>query len=339
MAVYFHHFDAFGLSAEPKIASILFEGFIGVTFFFILSGFVVAYAYEEPVINGTITKGRFLLQRIARLWPLHIISMVFAAIVYHGELISLSAIPTFFMFQSFIPNVRYAFSYNGASWCLANQLFFYFLFTRIAHLDNKKLRTLFLVGIGIVSFYGYWIGIDSELSNWLFYINPFFRSVDFIAGMLIFRISKNERMKKLMEDRNTATLMEVLSVIILAVCVIIGVRQKVSLLWRWDLFYLFPFCLLLLVFQYGNGILTRILSFKLFVKLGDCSFAFFLFHQIILVIIARYCVITDYKTAFIYGCMALPFIWGGCMLITKFVEKPLAKGVVSICVKIKKSVS
>ena len=51
------------------------EGFVGVSFFFILSGFIIAYNYEEKLLEKTTTKRTFWVARIARIYPLHLLTL------------------------------------------------------------------------------------------------------------------------------------------------------------------------------------------------------------------------------------------------------------------------
>ena len=79
MGIYFHHFDAFSLPTDNMLANVLFEGFVGVTFFFMLSGFVIAYAYEEKIKVEGVKPRIFIRQRFAKIWPLHIICLILAS--------------------------------------------------------------------------------------------------------------------------------------------------------------------------------------------------------------------------------------------------------------------
>ena len=46
------------------------EGFVGVSFFFMLSGFIIAYNYQKKFSENKITKRTFWVARIARIYPL-----------------------------------------------------------------------------------------------------------------------------------------------------------------------------------------------------------------------------------------------------------------------------
>ena len=45
------------------------EGFVGVSFFFILSGFIIAYNYQQKLVERKVSKRQFWVARIARIYP------------------------------------------------------------------------------------------------------------------------------------------------------------------------------------------------------------------------------------------------------------------------------
>lgn len=331
MGIYFHHFDTFSaqmIENNNMLSNILFEGFIGVTFFYILSGFVITYAYQDRLLENRLSKTKFLYSRLTKVWPLHILCVAIASIVY-GNLQSLfsgRAVPVIFLFQSFIPNSGYNFSFNGVSWSLSDELFFYIIFTGLIYLSTKNLIKVFLSLFAIILFYGYWIGMTLEMSGWIFYINPFFRCIDFIGGILLYRATKSCKIKEIMKNKQIATILEGSSLLLLFICIMLGIYQRVNLLWRFDIFYLFPMMFIVLVFSYNAGRLSKLLSHRFFVSLGNASFAFYLIHQIVLVIISRTFLIDTWKKAFLYGVAALPILWALSILLTKFIEKPVAVG-------------
>lgn len=56
------------------------EGFVGVSFFFVLSGFILSYNYREKLLERRISRRTFWVARIARIYPLHWLTLFVAAI-------------------------------------------------------------------------------------------------------------------------------------------------------------------------------------------------------------------------------------------------------------------
>lgn len=54
------------------------NGYLAVDYFFALSGFVMALRYRDEIGASTIGFGRFLGRRLARIWPLHVATMIIA---------------------------------------------------------------------------------------------------------------------------------------------------------------------------------------------------------------------------------------------------------------------
>jgi peptidoglycan/LPS O-acetylase OafA/YrhL len=66
MIVVFHSVNAFRIADNSKITFPLEQG---VSFFFVLSGFILTYVY--PSLNGAHRVRDFYVARIARIWPAH----------------------------------------------------------------------------------------------------------------------------------------------------------------------------------------------------------------------------------------------------------------------------
>ncbi len=79
MVVAFHVFETF--NGGNRLVQIINHGYLAVDFFFLLSGFVVAYAYDDRW--GKMTQWNFYKRRLIRLQPMVIVgSLIGAALFY-----------------------------------------------------------------------------------------------------------------------------------------------------------------------------------------------------------------------------------------------------------------
>jgi len=86
MVVVFHYIGWHGQdSTSFKIAAFIFNGPDAVSFFFVLSGFVLAYPYLQ--LGRQLPYGHYLIRRIMRLYPAYIILILLLALgTYYTEL-------------------------------------------------------------------------------------------------------------------------------------------------------------------------------------------------------------------------------------------------------------
>ncbi len=177
-------------------------GYIGVTFFFILSGFVLSYSYSQKIVSGRISFCRYIFLRLARLTPLHLLMLIpgIALEYYKSDLSFLKGITNLFYMQSWIPNSNYYFSFNTVSWSLSNEMFFYICFFFLIFLSTKNLIKLLFFLLMVVLFCAFLIEPDvlnsvfygkQAFCHWLFYIFPLFRLLEFLTGMLLFKAWRN----------------------------------------------------------------------------------------------------------------------------------------------------
>ena len=79
MVVVFHILEAF--SEANHLKQLLNHGYLAVDFFFVLSGFVVGYAYDDRWAKMSL--GSFVKRRLIRLHPLIVLGMVIGAILFY----------------------------------------------------------------------------------------------------------------------------------------------------------------------------------------------------------------------------------------------------------------
>ncbi|MGH1420067.1 MAG: acyltransferase family protein [Hyphomicrobiaceae bacterium] len=89
--VLFHIHDK--LAQLSSISTNFFQkGYIGVDLFFILSGFILTHAYLDKYLAGKFDYRQFLLFRIARIYPLHLVmTLVFVAFYAIGTLLGVTS--------------------------------------------------------------------------------------------------------------------------------------------------------------------------------------------------------------------------------------------------------
>ncbi len=79
MVVIFHTFEAY--ADENRFKQIINHGYLAVDFFFLLSGFVVAYAYDDRWTRMSL--GDFFKRRLIRLQPMVILGSIIGAALFY----------------------------------------------------------------------------------------------------------------------------------------------------------------------------------------------------------------------------------------------------------------
>ena len=213
MVVCFHIFEAFATSHLDQRIN---HGYLAVDFFFILSGFVVGYAYDDRW--GTMKPKDFIKRRIIRLHPMVVMGAIIGAIMFYTQGCSVwdvSVVPVVALLIATLLNmflipattgteirgVGEMFPLNGPSWSLFFEYIgniLYVLFIR--KLSTKALAVLvFVAGCGLASF-AIWgplgdICVGFSLTETEFTGGSFRLLFSFSAGLLLSRIFKPANIK------------------------------------------------------------------------------------------------------------------------------------------------
>lgn len=264
------------------------SGFVGVSFFFALSGFVLAYSYQEKLVTGKVSKKKFIFLRFVRLTPLHFATALpfVGWVIYTDRFSLLALISNITYMQSWVPHSDVYFSLNAPSWSLSNEMFFYVCFCFLALMTFRSLFCvgMLLLAVIIVSatfftiFYNDLIVWGSlTLSYWMFYIFPGFRLLEFLCGILLFRLWK--------VGYTPGSHLVIPAYILLFASMYFA--NRIPEAFRWSVYFLLPVLFFLYAHLQGGGIINRILKTRLLVLLGNASFAFYLIHQPIILVLKR----------------------------------------------------
>lgn len=118
-----------------------------VSFFFVLSGFILAHVYGS---RGVLNRRDFYAARFARIAPLYwaALLVVMAYAVYKHTLDGPAAMLNVALLQAWVPG--YALTLNSPGWSLSVEVFFYLLFPWLLRTLKSVRRTAMLVGIMVV---------------------------------------------------------------------------------------------------------------------------------------------------------------------------------------------
>lgn len=278
----------------------------GVSFFFVLSGFVLSYNY--PVLHGTKDIGRFMLARVARIWPAHIAATALF-IVFIGNISyqtlpqgSRTAITAAYvtLTHAWIPLGSYYSAFNAVSWSISTELFFYLAFPFLISNWQATWR-IKMAGIAAVTVVMWWlsslfaVGPQAEFMRGGFaYINPLARIVEFALGIAVCQVYRAHGARVRAAFGRMGTWFEFCTVVLIvfglwssrqlahhpAVLDLVG--KTGSLVLEASGFGTLIYAVAIFVFALQAGWLSRVLAAKPLVFLGEISFALYLVHTLFL---------------------------------------------------------
>lgn len=134
LAVFAYHIDLVTPVAHNYATVLLHKGHMGVDFFFILSGFILTHIYYPQMIAGSLSIRNFFVNRIARVYPLHLIGVAAAFAVgriwhasgWSSDVTLGSLSKNLLLIQAWGYNRD--FSFNQPAWSISAEWFAYLVF-------------------------------------------------------------------------------------------------------------------------------------------------------------------------------------------------------------------
>lgn len=306
-------------------AHVFKEGFVGVSFFFVLSGFIIAYNYQEKLLTKRTTKRTFWIARIARIYPLHLLTLVIAACIggyvqYSGTVdwIKHFAASTFLL-QPFFPSADYFFSFNSPSWSLGCEQLFYFCFPLMIPFLHSRRNLLIALSLCLpVMLAGMYLTPEEQIKAY-WYVNPVTRLPDFFVGVLLYQLYRLLCGKKI--SYSTGTLLEVGVVILFLLFYLCA--ADIPKVYRYSCYYWLPVSLIILVFALQKGGLSRLLSNRFLIIGGEISYSFYLIHLFIILTYTKMAALYQWSTQWIISVPIIFCITVGLSLLSYYYfEKP-----------------
>jgi peptidoglycan/LPS O-acetylase OafA/YrhL len=279
-AIVLHHYS---LSIEPyninPFKTIVAQANIGVSYFFILSGFVMVVAYGQ---KNNLNKPLFFKNRLARIYPLYILATILMILFFVLAKIGVDAtvvILNIFMLQAWIPSMATA--VNAQTWSISVECFFYLLFPFLLQSVYKKFQLKFIVfwglllwGITQICFNvllhsDFYTGFLTNSYHFLYFF-PLFHLNEFILGNIagLFFLRYLPKGKK--------------SYDVVLLCLFAGLVFYLSKPERFSAhngLLAIVFIPMILLLCWNTGKITKLFSMKFFVFLGEMSYAMYLLQN------------------------------------------------------------
>jgi len=257
----------------------------GVSFFYVLSGFILFYNYFDLP-----DRGDFWAARLARIWPVHLATLALALLVLPWPALWGSAwwplvLPVnIFLLQAWAPFHYVTLSFNAVAWSLSVEAFFYFSFPWLCVWLKRwgpapLLFGSFSLGAGLVILAQ---AVSPRAAEVVAVFNPLCRGFEFILGMATCHFWLRER------TRPVGTTFGELaaSLLVLATLWLIaryGLTSGMALPgWLATVVCAVEFAVVIWLFAHQTGWLSRAFSGRAFVLLGQISFSMYMCHQIVL---------------------------------------------------------
>lgn len=293
-----------GIFFEHAAAPIKWAG-LGVSVFFILSGFLLMYGYMERDLDCSLRSNlRFMLGKIKKLYPLHIITMLAVAVLVIVQALIGLQVGTareFFrnmflnvsLLQAWYPDSSVGMSFNGVAWFLSVMVLLYFIFPWICKWIKSIKNRIFLVIIPVAAvllqmlilglMFDKMGAIDFYM--WFMYVFPPMRIVEFITGVCLGRAFKERK-----EERPGTAFWTVIECAALAFTILIMalIHPELSANPFIQAFetagsrFIIAGVFWIYLFAVKKGLITRFLSNRIFVFIGNLSSDMFLIHTVII---------------------------------------------------------
>ena len=287
-------------------AKIIYWSGLGVSIFFTLSGFLMYYQNDEKIVECSIRNNVFFSwKKIKKLYPLHFTTMCFVILLYLAiYAIKGCTVKQIFklvlciglnitLLQSWVPYSTINTSLNGVAWYLSVTLFLYFMFPYINRFIKKKniillsLMCLFFLIIQILlcRFMLIYFEPDSKIYIWFMYCFPIFRLGDFFVGCCFGKLYNENSIIKKKFTYIKESVMEIVCLLV-TIIVIVWQREKYDNLWvlaiqNWTTLNIFLSLIWIYFFIKCNGVITKFLTNRTTIFIGNISAYTFLIHYVV----------------------------------------------------------
>jgi len=281
------HFHGYSPVYESPLVR---NSYLFVDFFFVLSGFVIAWNYAHRLASRDEVR-RFLILRVGRVYPLHVF-MLFCFLAFEtarllnglgqptppatftGETQPGAVLSNLLLVQSL--HVHDSLTWNGPAWSISTEVWTYVLFALVCAGLGLRLWMLAVAAIvpPLALLYLSKTGMDTTY-DW-----GLLRCVfGFALGVACYHVHRNRPRGGRPANAVLATAIE--CVLVAAVIAFVSMVDKTS----WSLLAPFVFALAVLVFASEDGLVSRVFRTAPLKWLGKLSYSIYLTHFFVVLLV------------------------------------------------------
>lgn len=353
----FHLWVLFDMEKQPGMENLLRDindlpaplftaianGWMSTSFFFLLSGFILAYLYWGNDGQLSVPRKTFWVARAIRIYPIHFILMVITLLLTTAYQLSLgtspglliaSGIATLTLTQAWYPDFVPVWSWP--TWTISALVFLYavmpFLLPQLAKLSRRAsiqlLCALPLLSLLPTAIYAMYFPAGSEPPQfWKIFIGstPLFWLAHFIAGILltkVFQLSRAQAFDKTIRNKRFAW-----GDLALLAVVVIACTQQIAEPFKFFLRHglMMPLYMIIIVdLARGNGIAARLFSLRGMGFLGETGFSIFIWQNFVMMMCGAFIMFNPDQGQHQFAWAVVCTIVLG-IVSTYLIEKPIAR--------------
>ena len=287
--IVFFHFS------NPKwfgpFAPIVDNGYTSVSFFLLMSGYILAYNYADRAAEGELSTRKFWIARFSRLYPVYAFALLLSLGMLvqewsarpHGQFFA-GIVLTPLLLQAWHPML--ATFWNTPAWTMCTEAFFYLIFPLVILWKRPKriapllgvMAGLWVLGMVLPSLY-MWLHPDGDLHPGRYTDGFWIRALKFSppphVPSFLFGIALADLDAMIARTSWKRVLLGLLGISGLYAILYFGDHMPYVLMHDGLLMPLFALSILGLA---GNNFIARILSFSLFTWIGRASYCIYILH-------------------------------------------------------------
>lgn len=289
--VFFHYGVGVFPINLPWLTPVLAAGSIAVSYFYVLSGFIMAIAYYRPdKLQRPFDTKRYWWARVARIYPVYLLALLLMiAAKYHSAgseplTIALSVS----MLQAWIPG--YPLTLNAPGWSLSVEALFYLMFPLLIMLVKRHHLThlsIAAAGLWLMTQVGHTFLLNSEyysprgLLHDFIYYNPLMHLNTFIIGFVAGAWLLEGKLHRLSTPHlNRMALLGVVLLILVLLVARPPLMIQTGLQFDYTNGLIAPlFLLFIVLLTLNTGKISSFLQHPWLVLLGEASFSLYILQK------------------------------------------------------------